>query len=259
MDELLEFTIDTAQRAGSLLRKRLGSALTIEHKGAINLVTDADRESEELIVSSIERAYPGHTIVAEERPQGGKSPIYKWYIDPLDGTTNFSHGYPIFAVSIAHEVKNRLVLGVVYDPTRDELFRAVRGRGAYLNDDQITVSTVDELDKGLISTGFPYDLRTNPDKPIREFNRFLMVSQAVRRDGSAALDMCYLACGRYDGFYERNLGPWDTAAGCVIIEEAGGVITDFRGKPFRPGGKTILASNSLIHMQMMEVLEQSRK
>ncbi|MFQ6104478.1 MAG: inositol monophosphatase family protein [Candidatus Glassbacteria bacterium] len=254
MDDLVKFAIDTAKRAGALLRERVGSSLRIEHKGVIDLVTDADREAEELIVRAIEAEFPGHMIVAEERPGSGGSHLHKWYVDPLDGTTNFSHGYPMFAVSIAHEIKNKLVLGVVYDPMRDELFHAERGKGAQLNGNRVSVSQVDDIDKSLLSTGFPYDLRTKPEVPVREFNKFLLIAQALRRDGSAALDMCYLACGRTDGFWERNLGPWDTAAGQVIVEEAGGIVTDFEGKPHRPGSKTILASNGLIHLDMMEVL-----
>jgi len=254
VDELLEFTIDTARRAGTLLKKKLGSSLEIEHKGVIDLVTDADRAAEELIAGAIRERYPTHMIVAEEKPRGGGNALSKWYIDPLDGTTNFTHGYPVFAVCIAHEIKNKLALGVVYDPMREELFRALRGRGAFLNDMRVTVSTVNDLDQSLLSTGFPYDVRTNPDKPLEEFGKFILASQAVRRDGSAALDLCHLACGRFDGFWERNLGPWDTAAAQVIVEEAGGLVTDYKGKPHRPGSKTILASNGLIHLQMMNIL-----
>jgi len=255
MDEILEFTVDTARRAGALLKKKLGSSLEIEYKGAIDLVTDADREAEELIVSAIQGQFPSHTIIAEEKPRGGENPLSKWYIDPLDGTTNFAHGYPVFAVCIAHEIKNKLVLGVVYDPVRDELFKAFRGRGAFLNERQVTVSTVDILDRSLLSTGFPYDVRINPEKPLEEFGKFILAAQAVRRDGSAALDLCHLACGRFDGFWERNLGPWDTAAAQVVVEEAGGIVTDYKGKPHRPGSKTILASNGHLHMQMMDVLK----
>jgi myo-inositol-1(or 4)-monophosphatase len=257
MEDTLAFAIDTARRAGALLKKRIGSILQVEHKGAIDLVTDADMEAEDLIVRAIRGKFPGHTIVTEEQKQEEKNPLYKWYVDPLDGTTNFSHGYPIFAVSIAHEIKNTLVLGVVYDPMRDELFQASRGKGTYLNEDRVSVSRVDDIDKSLLSTGFPYDLRKNPEKPMREFNKFLVIAQALRRDGSAALDMAYLACGRFDGFWERNLGPWDTAAGQVIIEEAGGIVTNYEGKPHRPGSRTILASNGLLHFQMMEVLKES--
>lgn len=255
MDDLLEHAKTTARRAGELVKSRVGSRQNVEHKGVIDLVTDTDRASEELIVRSLTERYPDHSIVAEERPDLKRSPIHAWYIDPIDGTTNFSHAYPIFCVSIAYEEKNRLVLGVVYDPMRDEMFHAVRGRGAFLNDGKIGVSTVDDINESLLSTGFPYNLRSEPDRVVREFTAFLLTAQAVRRDGAAALDMCYLACGRFDGFWERNLSPWDTAAGQVIVEEAGGTITDFRGKPFRLGGKTILATNSLIHMQMMDVLE----
>ncbi len=257
MSEILEFAKTTARRAGELVRSRVGARQNVEHKGAIDLVTDTDRAAEELIVRAIVDRFPEHTIVAEERKDRKKSPIHSWYIDPIDGTTNFSHGYPVFCVSIAYEEKHKLVLGVVYDPMRDEMFYAARGRGAYLDDGKIAVSTTDDLDKSLLSTGFPYNVRKEPDRVVREFTAFLLSAQAVRRDGAAALDMCYLACGRFDGFWERDLSPWDTAAGQVIVEEAGGIITDFRGKPFRAGGKTILATNGLIHMQMMETLQNA--
>lgn len=254
----LEFVVDTARRAGALIRESFGGGQQVEHKGVINLVTDTDREAEDLIVSALRSEFPDHMIVAEERPQVRGDAAFTWYVDPLDGTTNFSHGYPVFAVSIGYEVRGELVLGVVYDPTRDELFHAVRGCGAYLGGERVEVSRVDDIDKSLLSTGFPYNLRSKPEQVCREFERFILKAQAVRRDGAAALDMCYTACGRFDGFWERDLSPWDTAAGQVIIEEAGGIVTDFEGKPHRPGSPTILASNRLIHEAMLEVLRGVR-
>jgi myo-inositol-1(or 4)-monophosphatase len=255
-EDILDFVVDIARRAGALIRERLGTRPRVEHKGVIDLVTDTDRESEELIVSALHARFPGHAIVAEERPRMGGDASAKWYVDPLDGTTNFSHGYPVFAVSIGYEREGELVLGVVYDPTRDELFHAVRGKGAYLGGEKIRVSRVDDLDKSLLSTGFPYDIRSEPEPVSSEFRKFILKAQAVRRDGAAALDMCYLACGRFDGFWERKLAPWDTAAGQVVIEEAGGLVTDFEGKPHRPGSPTILASNRLIHEAMRRVLRE---
>jgi myo-inositol-1(or 4)-monophosphatase len=253
-EDVLDFVVATARKAGALIRKSAGNRPRVEHKGAINLVTDTDRESEELIVNALRARFPSHEIIAEERARlYGKVPS-KWYVDPLDGTTNFSHGYPVFAVSIGYEVEGQLVLGVVYDPMRGELFHAVRGGGAFLNREPIRVSDIGDLDKSFLSTGFPYDIRSEPEPVCSEFRRFVLKAQAVRRDGAATLDMCYLACGRFDGFWERKLAPWDTAAGQVIIEEAGGLVTDFEGKPHQPGSPTVLTTNRLIHDAMRAVL-----
>src|ERR671927_112999 len=213
-----------AREAGNLLVQRLGSA-KVTTKGDINLVTEADIAAENLIIERIRSYYPQHGILAEESGEaelmGGKKSEWKWIIDPLDGTTNYAHGYPCFCVSIGLEHKGELTLGAVYDPILDELFAAERGGGATLNGRRIRVSEVEDLNRALLCTGFPYDVRERNDF-ARHFVNFIMRAQGVRRDGAAALDMVYVACGRFDGFYEDGLQPWDAAAAIVIIEEAGG-------------------------------------
>lgn len=184
---------------------------------------------------------------------------FRWIIDPLDGTTNYAHRFPVFCVSIALEVSGRITLGVIYDPMRGEMFSAIKGKGAALNGKKITVSSERELDKSLLSTGFPYDIRESEENNLDHFSRFITKAQAVRRCGSAAIDFCYVACGRFDGFWELKLAPWDVAAGVLIVEEAKGRISDFRGYEFSIYDKEILASNSLIHDQMIAVLRLSEK
>ena len=229
---MLEFAITIARQAGELLRSRVGSRIEVSHKGAINLVTDVDLASERLISEAIATHYPRHQVLAEESGLGENRSEYRWIVDPLDGTTNYAHGYPVFCVSIALEHRGRVILGVVYDPMRDELFVAERGAGATLNQRRIRVSKTPDLSLGLLSTGFPYDLRTSDLKNLDHWTNFSMKAQALRRDGAAALDLCYVACGRYDGFWELNLSPWDTAAGVLIVEEAGGKTSDFSGAKF---------------------------
>ena len=221
-----------------------------------NLVTDVDRRAEELIIGTIRKAYPDHGFLAEESG-GGETPAdYRWVIDPLDGTTNFTHGLPIFCTSIGLEHRGKLLLGVVYDPNQDELFTAEAGKGAFLNGKRIRVSGTATLTDSLLVTGFPYNIRENPDHAIQHFNNFLTRSRAVRRLGSAALDLCYVACGRFDGFWEVALNPWDMAAGVLIVSEAGGKITDFQGRPSTIYQKQMLASNGKIHEQMKSILQK---
>jgi myo-inositol-1(or 4)-monophosphatase len=253
---LLNFVIQTAREAGGVLIDRLGRA-KISTKGDIDLVTEADLAAEKLIIERIKSHYPRHAILAEESGasveiDAGKSD-WKWIIDPLDGTTNYAHGYPCFCVSIAVERAGQIEVGVVYDPTRDELFAAERGQGATLNERPIRVSTVADLNSAMLCTGFPYNVRERPDF-AREFINFTMTAQAVRRDGSAALDLAYLACGRFDGFWEDGLNAWDIAAGLLLIEEAGGRVTDFRGVPLSIYTPKVLATNGLVHDAMMGVL-----
>jgi myo-inositol-1(or 4)-monophosphatase len=251
---MLNFAIRVAKDAGRVLRDRVGTRFDIDHKGSINIVTEVDLASERLIREAISTYYPRHEILAEEGGLSESGSEYRWIVDPLDGTTNFAHGYPIFCVSIALECSGEVVLGVVYDPMRDELFTAEQGGGAALNNKPIHVSKTAELMQGLLSTGFPYDIKTSKMTNLDHWANFAMNAQALRRDGAAALDLCYVACGRFDGFWELNLSPWDTAAGALIVAEAGGRVTDFAGDPFSNYKTEVLASNGLIHDRMIEVL-----
>ena len=253
---MLNFAIQTARDAGSILADRMGRTLQVSNKGDIDLVTEVDLASEKLIIERIKSHYPRHAILAEEsgaiQTVTGQSD-WRWIVDPLDGTTNYAHGYPCFCVSIALERAGSIELGVIYDPVRDEVFAAERGQGATLNDRSVRVSAVDDLNAAMLCTGFPYNVRERPDF-ARDFANFTMKAQAVRRDGSAALDLAYLACGRFDGFWEDGLNAWDIAAGVILIEEAGGRITDFHSAPLDIYTPKVLASNGLIHEKMMGVL-----
>src|SRR5258705_3754500 len=253
---LLNFAIQIARDAGSLLVQRLGAA-RVSNKGDIDLVTEADIASEQLIIDRIRSYYPQHAILAEESGElvnvGAQRSDWKWLIDPLDGTTNYAHGYPCFCVSIGLENAGSLEVGVVYDPIRDELFAAERGSGATLNGRKIHVSSVDELNSAMVCTGFPYNVRERPNF-ARDFINFTMQAQAVRRDGSAAIDLAYVACGRFDGFWAAGLNPWDIAAGGLLIQEAGGQVTDFGGGVLDIYTPKVIASNGLIHNAMMRVL-----
>jgi myo-inositol-1(or 4)-monophosphatase len=258
---LLNFAIDVARDAGGVLVQRLGSA-KITNKGDIDLVTEADLASEDLIIERIRSYYPQHAILAEESGEtmlvGGKRSEWKWIIDPLDGTTNYAHGYPCFCVSVALEHNGTLEIGVIYDPVRDEMFAAERGNGATLNGRRIRVSEVEELKDAMLCTGFPYNVRERPDF-TRDFANFTMAAQAVRRDGSAAIDLAYVACGRFDGFWEDGLSPWDIAAGMVLIEEARGKVTNFDNEPLSIYTKKVLATNGLVHDAMRRVLKEGSR
>ena len=253
---MLNFAIETARDAGHILLEKFGRKINVSKKGDINLVTEADLASEALIIERIKSYYPKHSILAEEAGNavviGGEN-TWKWIIDPLDGTTNFAHGYPCFCVTIALEHDSEIVLGVTYDPTRDEMFAAERGRGATLNGKPIRVSETEALSEALIVTGFPYDFKRRDDF-ARHLTRFLVESRGVRRDGSAAIDMAYVACGRFDGFWEEGLNPWDMAAGLLLIEESGGQVSGYGGSKFNIYEPPIVASNGLIHGQMLDVL-----
>jgi myo-inositol-1(or 4)-monophosphatase len=255
---LLNFAIQVARDAGNLLVQRLGAA-QISNKGDIDLVTEADIAAEELIIDRIRSHYPLHGILAEESgeavQQGTSRSEWKWIIDPLDGTTNYAHGYPCFCVSIAVEHAGTLEIGVVYDPMRDEMFAAERGQGATLNERRIRVSSVEQLNSAMMCTGFPYDVRTRPDF-ARDFTNFTLQAQAVRRDGSAALDLAYIACGRFDGFWEDGLNPWDIAGGAILISEAGGRITNYENEPLDIYTKKVVASNGLVHEAMLNLLKR---
>jgi myo-inositol-1(or 4)-monophosphatase len=253
---LLNFAIQIARDAGNLLLQRLGAA-RVSNKGDIDLVTEADIASEELIIERIRSHYPQHGILAEESGEavsaGATRSEWKWIIDPLDGTTNYAHGYPCYCVSIGVARAGVLEIGVVFDPTRNEMFAAERGQGATLNDRKIHVSDVEDLNRAMLCTGFPYNVRERSDF-ARDFANFTMQSQAVRRDGSAAIDLAYVACGRFDGFWEDGLNPWDMAAGVLLIKEAGGRVTDFGNQPLDIYTKKVLASNGLVHDAMLGVL-----
>ena len=255
---MLNFAIQTARDAGRILAEKFGrAALQISNKGEIDLVTEADLAAERFIIERIKSHYPRHAILAEEADASGikheGAGEYKWIIDPLDGTTNYAHGYPVFCVSIALERDGRIELGVIYDPLRDEMFSAERGEGATLNGRRIHVSEVEELNNAMLCTGFPYNVREMGDF-ARHFYNFIMHAQGVRRDGTAALDLAYVACGRFDGFWEEGLRPWDVAAGLLLIEEAGGRVSYYDGSPFNVYTPPILASNGLVHDAMMRVL-----
>ena len=253
---MLNFAIQTARDAGRVLNERLGRA-KISHKGDIDLVTEADIAAEQLIVERVRSYHPRHSILSEEagelRMVGGGDAEWKWIVDPLDGTTNYAHGYPIFCVSIALEHEGRIVLGVVHDPTRDETFAAARGEGATLNGRPVRVSRTDELNRALVCTGFPYDVRGR-DNFARQFSNFILHAQSVRRDGAAALDMAYVACGRFEVFYEDGLRPWDVAAGLLLVEEAGGLVTRYDGTPADIYSPPIIATNGLVHDAALRVL-----
>ena len=257
-ENLLEVACEAARQAGSLLESRTGKILEIRKKtSAVDLVTEMDLRSEQVIVDCILRHFPGHEILAEEKGQtsGQRGSAYRWIIDPLDGTTNYAHGYPMFCVSIAVTVDGAVTAGAIYHPPMKEMFSATRGGGAWLNGRQLSVSEVDELGEALTVTGFPYDVRTPPHTNLNYFTRFLTATRAVRRDGSAALNLAYIAAGRFDGFWELKLQPWDIAAGLLLVEEAGGKVTGFAGSPPDIYGKEIVASNGRIHQQMLRLLE----
>lgn len=253
---MLNFAIETARQAGHVLMEKFGRITQITKKGDINLVTEADLASEALIIERIKSYHPKHSILAEESGEAvvvGGDTTWKWIIDPLDGTTNYAHGYPCFCVTIALEHDGELVIGVTFDPTRDELFAAERGRGATLNGKPIRVSSTQNLGDSLIVTGFPYDFKQRKNF-AQHLTDFLLNSRGVRRDGSAAIDMAYVACGRFDGFWEEGLNPWDVAAGTLMIREAGGLVTYYDGSDFSIYQPPICASNGAIHSQMLDVL-----
>jgi len=258
LNEALDFAVATVREAGAVLRDYYRSGVTIKYKGEIDLITEADHASEALILERIRAAYPDCAILSEESGASANTSPYVWIADPLDGTTNFAHGLPIFSVTLALMVNDVIEVGATYDPIYDELYTAQRGRGAHLNGERLHVSAAPTLDRALLVTGFPYDRRTNPNNNIRQFTDFSLRAQGVLRLGSAALDLGAVAAGRLDGYWEFKINPWDIAAGVLIVTEAGGKVTAPDGSPLDLFARQIVASNSLIHREMTEVLVDSR-
>jgi len=270
LKNFLKIAIEAVKEAGKIQEEKFGENFKIEHKGEINLVTEVDYQCEKAIIDIIKRDYPEHEILTEEAGSvkglpPSHSPLtkggqmegkYKWIIDPLDGTTNYAHSYPCFCASIGLEIDGEIVAGAVYNPMLDELFTSVKGKGAYLNEKRIGVSKIADINKSLLATGFPYDIRDSKENNLNHFCNFAVRAQAIRRPGSAVLDLCYLAAGRFDGFWELKLYPWDMAASSLIVKEAGGMITDFKGGEFSIYKGEMLATNGLIHKEMIEILSR---
>lgn len=250
---MLNFTIGLALEAGKYLRDNVNRRFEVSRKNVHDIVTEIDHESERLIKTRIQTQYPNHEIFAEESEAIRTGSPFRWIIDPLDGTANYAHGYPCFAVSIALEQEGEVMCGAVYDPMRDELFVAEMGRGAWLNHRPIHVSQTATLDNSFLGTGFPTE-RSKRKTTLEHFSRIKMVAHSIRRDGSSALDLCYVASGRYDGFWEFGLQPWDTAAGTLIVKEAGGKVSRFDGSEFDNYGSETLATNGIIHAELQEYL-----
>jgi len=255
MEEFYHFAIDISLKAGEEILNLFPHIHEISYKGAINLVTEADLKSEGIIKEAIRSRYPNHTILAEESGLEERGDI-RWIIDPLDGTTNFAHGLPWFCTSLALEIEGEIVLGIIYNPVLKECFSAIKEKGTFLNQKPIKVSQTKELGKALLATGFPYDIQQSPEPVMTRFRNMIMHARGVRRAGSAAIDLCYVACGRFDGFWEERLYPWDTAAGMLIVQEAGGKVSDFSGNFYSIYGKEILATNGFLHKDMLRILKR---
>ncbi len=254
LESCLQAAVRACRAAGRIQMRAFGAAHTVEHKGEIDLVTPVDRESEDRILDILSKRFPGHSFLAEESPPPSKTSEFHWLVDPLDGTTNFSRGFPFFCVSIALCRGEEVLVGAVYSPVHDELFTALRGAGAFLNGRRLRVSTEERLERGFLATGFPYDIRRSRRNNLDHFARFATRCLALRRAGAAALDLSYVAAGRFDGFWELKLKPWDMAAGVLLVEEAGGTVSTPGGRPWRLRNADIVASNGLIHDQMVATL-----
>ena len=253
-EEELNVAESGAREAGRVMMKALGRKHHIMKKGEIDLVTEADLEAEQVILEAVHRAYPSDNILSEERGKDKQGSSRTWLVDPLDGTTNFAHGFPFFAASVALELEGRVVLGVVHNPFLNETFTASEGQGAFLDGTPMRTSRTASLNESLLATGFPYDVHERHKEVLRLFEAMLVRAQGVRRPGAATLDLCYVASGRFDGFWEEGLKPWDTAAGAVIVQEAGGRVSRFSGKPYSPYESTILAANPAIYEDMRRIL-----
>ncbi|MDE3058071.1 MAG: inositol monophosphatase [Bacteroidota bacterium] len=256
---MVNVAMEAALEAGKFLKYNVGKIKSIERKmgQATNLVTEIDKQSEAIIIKKIKQHFPLHDILAEESGSHNQKSEFRWVIDPLDGTTNFTHAFPIFAVSIGVEHNGEVVAGAVYDPSSDEMFSTEKGAGAFLNGKRIHVSSSATLIESLLVTGFPYNVKENPHHAVEHFVNFLMEGQGVRRLGAAAIDLAYVAAGRLDGFWEVFLNPWDKAAGTLLVQEAGGTVTNFRGKPASIDEPNTLATNGKIHDRMLEILHRS--
>lgn len=253
-EQFLRVAVAAAHEAGEIISAAMNRPKEISYKGEVDIVTETDRKSEEVILARLRREFPDHAIVAEEGGASGAGAAaeYQWHVDPLDGTTNFAHGYPVFAVSIGLLHRGKPLIGAVYNPVNREMFSAIRGCGAHRNGKVIRVSSAEALSRSLLATGFPAHKRVqNPN--IHYYWEFTLRSHGVRRAGAAALDLCSVACGQFEGFWEFGLKSWDTAAGILMVREAGGKVTDFSGEPYRPGDAECLASNALIHEEMRQV------
>lgn len=255
LEHILRTGIVAAHKGGEILQSYFGKSFEISKKGATDLVTQADIGSEKIIIETIRSEFPDHSVLAEESGLNQGSTEFQWIIDPLDGTTNFAHRIGLFSVSIAFAVNGNMAAGIVLNPISGELFTAIAEKGSELNGRQIKVSNASAVSESLLVTGFPYNFSKNFDTLLRRFSNCLKASQGVRRLGSAALDVCFVACGRFDGFWEQNLNPWDTAAGFLIAKEAGAAVTDFSNRPFRVDMKELLATNGKIHKEMISLLE----
>jgi myo-inositol-1(or 4)-monophosphatase len=258
LNEALGFAVATVKEAGAVLRAYYRNGVTVKYKGEIDLITEADHASEALILKRIRAAYPDCAILSEESGASANTSSAVWIADPLDGTTNFAHGLPIFSVTLALMVNDVIEIGATYDPIYDELYTAQRGQGAYLNGERLHVSAVPTLDKALLVTGFPYDRRTNPNNNIRQFADFSLRAQGVLRLGSAALDLGAVASGRLDGYWEFKINPWDIAAGVLMVTEAGGRVSAPDGSPLDLFARQIVANNGLIQNEMLQVLADSQ-
>jgi myo-inositol-1(or 4)-monophosphatase len=265
---LLATAIDVVLRAGELQQQPTRGSLNVRKKGAIDLVTEVDLAVETMFRDLIRERFPDHAILAEEfgaAPGAGEGGVaadghrYCWIFDPLDGTTNFAHGVPLYCSSLALEIDGRVEVAAVYDPSRKELFTAERRLGAFLNGERLSVSAAGQVNESLLVTGFPYDIRTDAGEILGLFGEFIMRSRAVRRLGSAALDLCWVAAGRFEGFWEQRLHPWDIAAGALLVEEAGGRVTGMDGSRFEPRGIHILATNGRVHQEMLDVIAGYRQ
>jgi myo-inositol-1(or 4)-monophosphatase len=252
----LEFAIQLAFESGRIQKKYFEKALSISYKGEINLVTNVDVECQGRIIELLAEHFPDDEVISEEKTNVYESGKNKWIIDPLDGTTNYAHGYPFFCTSIGYEVDGEIIVGVVYNPIADELFWAEKNQGSFFNGEKISVSTATEMKQALLVSGFPYDVATNPHNNLNHWAAFIVRAQALRRDGSAGLNLSYVAAGRFDGFWELKLSPWDMAAGVLIVTEAGGTVTSLRGETFDLYQGSIVASNGLIHQEMVSVIRE---
>jgi myo-inositol-1(or 4)-monophosphatase len=252
MPEYLGAAVEIARDAGALLAELATKPLEIGYKCRSDLVTVADRRSEALIVGRLRQRFPDHAIVAEEGGNHRSSSDYCWYVDPLDGTTNYAHGFPVYCVTLGLAYRGEVIAGVVYDPTHNDFYTCERGAGAFRNGERLHVSRIENLSESLVATGFP-PFATNHDLNIKFYFRFTELSHGIRRAGSAALDLCTVACGRFDAFWELKLNPWDKAAGTLLVTEAGGRVSDVRGGAFNLLGDDVFVSNGLVHEQMLEV------